>query len=225
MPDTLDRIADNGGWNPCDFDISEPNSDYQGQHRREYEKIWQSCMESFLEPAVMIIEAINQGLEHAALQLEIIPPPGKKGHLRWFSHATQSTMSADVESGGDEIKPGNPAFSKILEQKLADFLARKSEYLDGWANSRGLTGEQLEKMQTQDEFDGDREKAPFNHHTPRNRKQLYLLLYMQHMVSYCVVPAIHLASDSDTDTALYSRDISASTVQVLRRHHCRRHHV
>ncbi|ATZ55496.1 hypothetical protein BCIN_12g00890 [Botrytis cinerea B05.10] len=154
-------------------------------------------MESFLEPAVMIIEAINQGLEHAALQLEIIPPPGKKGHLRWFSHATQSTMSADVESGGDEIKPGNPAFSKMLEQKLADFLARKSEYLDVWANSRGLTKEQLEKMQTQDEFDGDREKAPFNHHTPRNRKQLYLLLYMQHMLYTAGISVLQLCKFSD----------------------------
>ncbi|KAK6600501.1 hypothetical protein H4I96_07827 [Botrytis cinerea] len=177
--------------NPCDFDISEPNSDYQGQHRREYEKIWQSCMESFLEPAVMIIEAINQGLEHAALQLEIIPPPGKKGHLRWFSHATQSTMSADVESGGDEIKPGNPAFSKMLEQKLADFLARKSEYLD--RPDERTTRENADSGRVR----WDREKAPFNHHTPRNRKQLYLLLYMQHMLYTAGISVLQLCKFSD----------------------------
>lgn len=182
LPDIFNRIAGNGGWDSCDFDSPEQDVESRGQNRYEYEKIWQSCMDSFLQPAVSIIEAMNEGLEHAGHQLQIIPTPGKEHHFKWFS-GTGKSKSADIESDGDVIKPGDPRFSRALEQKLADFVSSKKEYLDAWANSRGLTGEQLQKMQTLDEFDEDRGKAPVNNHIPRDRQQLYLLLYMQHMVS------------------------------------------
>ncbi len=182
MPEIFDRIAENGGWSPCDFDGRVEDDESQGHNKREYEKIWQSCMGSFLQPAIAITEAMNEGLEHVGHQLEIKKMSSKKSHFKWLS-GIRTSRSADVESDGDRIKPGDSRFSRVLEKKLEDFLSSKKDYLDAWANSRGLTGEQLQRMQTLDELDEDRGKASFNGHIPRDRQQLYLLLYMQHMVS------------------------------------------
>ena len=185
MPAVLKRIEDGGGWIPCDFesgpeDHNEKVKAAQAYCQEEYELVWQQSIGALIEPATAIIQAMNDGLEHAALQLEIIPRPGTKNFLNWLPGAKR-TEETDREAQGESIKPGNPEFSKLLEEKLNDFSTGRIEALTAWAESRGLSKEQVEKLQSLGEFDVDED--PDDGQVRRDRQQLYLLLYIQHMVS------------------------------------------
>lgn len=184
IPDILSRISDGGGWIPCDFesraDIDpELFKNLQAHSQEEYEIIWQSCIGDLVGPATSILSAMNDGLEHAALQLEIIPRPGTK-NLFWMP-GSKRTVKTDLEAEGEVIKPGDPHFSRILEAQLNEFAVRKGEVLTAWANSKGLSESQVEDLKSLGELDVDED--PANGTIRRDRQQLYLLLYIQHMVS------------------------------------------
>lgn len=185
MPDILKRIGDCGGWIPCDFEsrtkdgVGETMAP-QGHSQEAYEIVWQHSIDALVEPATSLIEAMNGGLEHAALQLEIISKPGTKNFLNWVPGA-KKTKLIDRETEGGKIKPGDPKFSKLLEDKLAEFSTGRVESLTAWAESKGLSPTQLETMKNLGEFDVDED--PADGHVRRDRQQLYLILYTQHMVS------------------------------------------
>lgn len=185
LPDILRRIADCGGWNPSDFESKMEDSRVtmegpQGHGQDKYEVVWQNAIRALIEPATSIIEAMNDGLEHAGLQLEIIPRPGTKQCFNWIAGGKRSDQT-DLEADGGTIEPGNAEFSKILEHKLAEFSKRRVEALTAWANSDGLSAAQFENLQAPDELDID--EGLVNGHMRRDHQQLYLILYIQHMVS------------------------------------------
>ena len=184
MPDILNRIGDCGGWIPCDFESRKKDGvdetmTPQGHSKEAYEIVWQYSIDALVEPATSLIEAMNGGLEHAALQLEIISKPGTKNFLDWMPGAKKTKLT-DRETEGGKIKPGNPKFSKLLEDKLAEFSTGRVESLTAWAESKGLSPAQLETMKNLGEFDVDED--PADGHVRRDRQQLYLILYTQHMV-------------------------------------------
>lgn len=115
-----------------------------------------------------MIETMNDGLQHAGLQLEIIPQPGKKSFFGFVAGPPEN-KSADVESNAQIIQPGHSGFSRHLEDKLGQFAQRRVEALNSWANSEGLTAAELSEM------------TDMSLH--RDRQQLYLILYIQHVVS------------------------------------------
>jgi hypothetical protein len=186
LPDILNRIQENGGWMPCDFESRMETGDTRTEgHSRvnspeEYDVIWRHSVGVLLDSVSGIIEIMNDGLEHAGLLLEIIPRPGKKNFLGFMPGVTRDETT-DLEAKGQTIKPGHPQFSRILEEKLREFTKRRVEALTSWAKSEGLTSAQLERLNSQGEF--DEEDQPAGVHVHRDRQQLYLILYVQHMVS------------------------------------------
>lgn len=176
LPDILKRIGDGGGWIPCDFESrsGDRTKEPQGYSQEAYELVWQHSIGALIEPATSLIEAMNDGLEHAMLQLEIVPRPGSINFLSWMP-GSKRTIERDVE--GETIKPGDPGFSRILENKLNEFSTGRVESLTAWAESKGLSAAQLEAMKNLGETDVDED------HVRRDRQQLYLILYIQHMVS------------------------------------------
>src|SRR4051812_48430090 len=67
---------------------------------------WQEAMGALMDPAHALVIAINEGLEHAGLQLGVVP-----------TRVRRSSMPGgkDTESQGDMIQPGDPKFSACLE--------------------------------------------------------------------------------------------------------------
>lgn len=184
MPDILKRIADGGGWIPSNFEAKMEGADdfpqsSPCQSQEEYDIVWKKSIGALLEPATALIEATKDGLEHAGLQLEIIPRPGDGRFFNWMPGARRNAKT-DLEAEGELLKPGTAGFSKTLEDKLCDFRTRRIDALTAWADSEGLTEEQLEKLKTLGEFDVD--ESPAGAHVLRDRQQLYLILYIQHMV-------------------------------------------
>lgn len=182
LPDILKRIGDGGGWIPCDFESrtkysNDRTTEPQGYSQEAYELVWQHSIGALIEPATSLIEAMNDGLEHATLQLEIVPRPGSKNFLSWMPGS--KLRERDVE--GETIKPGDPGFSRLLEDKLTEFSTGRVESLKAWAESKGLSAAQLETMRNLGETDVDED--PVDGHVRRDRQQVYLILYTQHMVS------------------------------------------
>lgn len=170
---------------PYDVDTGSEDSDDDAKSTRAatqeaYESIWRQSVGALIEPAVSIIEATEDGLVHAALQLEIIPRPGSSKGFNWLP-GTKRTDQTDHEAEGVKFKPGDPEFSRCLEEKLNEFSAGRTAALTAWAESKGLSSAQLEKLQA---FGlNDKYEDPVGGHPRRDQQQLYLILYMEQMVS------------------------------------------
>jgi len=83
-------------------------------------------MKALHEPFAVAAAAMDEGMEHAGLVLEILPKPKKK-------------KSEDEEAKGADPKPGSADFTKYLEQKMVDFYRKRGDTLKAWAREKGLT--------------------------------------------------------------------------------------
>lgn len=186
FPEILDRIQEGGGWIPCDFESRKENCAVGAEHSPqartmdEYDVIWRHSIRALLDSANSTIELMNEGLQYAGLQLGITPRPREKN---FFSSilGVAGIKTTDLEADVRTIKSDQSQFSKLLEEKLAEFTKRRIEALMSWANSEGLSSAQLEKLNALGE--SDENDQPAGAHVHRDRQQLYLILYTQHMVS------------------------------------------
>ena len=183
LPDILQRIADCGGWTPDDFEsrieASHDTKKAPQDHQDQYETVWKNSIDALIEPVTSLIEAMNENLEYAGLQLEIIPKKESKSRLYWISWF-QSAVQTDPEAKGGATEPGKLESTSILEYRLTEFLTRL-EALTSWADSKGLSATQLHNLQSFGEVDVDKDTG--NSYMRRDSQQLYLILYIRHMVS------------------------------------------
>ncbi|CAK7207995.1 hypothetical protein SEUCBS139899_010829 [Sporothrix eucalyptigena] len=152
--DIFQRVAERHGWKAD----TEQTPERIAQRAQE-KKVWNEVMKRMNGPFGILSEAIDQGLEHAALLLEIVPrpKPGKKG-----------AADADVEARGDSLNPGDVGFSEIIEKKVEQFTATKGAALQAWVKERALVrGEELLSSSEARE---------------RDQAQLYVLLYMERLM-------------------------------------------
>jgi len=186
LPDILGRITEDGGWVRHEVVPNSDDKDQNSESKRsygqeEYEIIWQNSITALVDSATVTVEAIKDGLEHAALQLEIIPRPGTRYYF-WLP-GVKRTEKTDIEAEGEVIKPGSPQFSKLLKDKLVEFSTRRVEALTAWADCKGLSAAQVEKLQSMGDFDIDEDPVDGHVRFLKDRRQLYLILYVQYMVS------------------------------------------
>jgi hypothetical protein len=124
-------------------------------------------MKALHEPFAVAAAAMDEGMEHAGLVLEIIPKPKKK-------------KGVDEESKGTDPKPGDLDFGKHLEKKMSDFYQKRGETLKAWAREKGLTEDMFDAAK-----DGSpevKEPIPDENQHHRDQQQLYLILYMEHLL-------------------------------------------
>ncbi|OIW22794.1 hypothetical protein CONLIGDRAFT_150020 [Coniochaeta ligniaria NRRL 30616] len=152
--DIFNRVAERRGWN-VDAD-EEP--EIVAQKDRE-KRVWNEVMKRMHMPFEILSQAVDQGLEHAAMRLEILPKPKAD---------KKAPKDADIEAKGDSIKPGDDGFSDVIRQKLEQFAATKGEALRTWVKERavvrGYNG--LSSAETRE----------------RDQAQLYCLLYMERLM-------------------------------------------
>lgn len=169
ITDIFERIAERRGW------VDVPNSKFdeleawetQPKSAKDQEKeTWNEVMKTLHEPFAVVCAALDDGLEHVGIVLELLPKPkGKKGE--------------DPEAKGDDPKPGDVDFTKYVEQKLADFYSKRGETLRAWARQKGLS---------EDSFDKPTSPTNENVYNPdeaqhrRDQSQLYLILFLEHLL-------------------------------------------
>jgi len=177
ITDIFERIAERRGWvrsaKRSEFDDAEEWEHDPGEEAKRREKeIWNDIMKQLHSSFEVVSKAIDEGLEHAGILLEFIKPSGTKN---------ASEPEVDVEAKGDVLKPGDKGFSEYLENKLADFYSKRGRTLKTWAIGRGLSPEKFDAAKSQGVDDS--EATPDENHHRRDQQQLYLILYMEFLVS------------------------------------------
>jgi len=143
---------------------------------------WQEATGTLIEPAQALISAINEGLEHAGLQLGIV-------------HARLGRK--DTESQGDMIRPGDPNFSAYLEGKLNGFSLGRLRSLSAWTSDNDSVEKEGTASSQLNEVAPDHEINKLD--AFKDHRQLNLVLYTHQMVSQPIP-----ASQSHTDNSNHS---------------------
>ena len=82
-------------------------------------------MKAMHEPFAVHTSAMEEGLEHAGIALELLPRPKQK--------------SSDIEEKGNEPRPGQPGFARYMDQKMSGFCAKRGNALRVWAREKGAS--------------------------------------------------------------------------------------
>jgi hypothetical protein len=165
--DIFERIAEKRGWiNEHNHRQATEGKDEEKlrQTKKKEKRIWNEMMKCLHEPFAIVMAAMDEGLEHAALLLEIESAPKKK---------------ADVEANGTNPKPGDPEFSRHLKERLGEFYKSRGAALRVWAKERGLSRDHFDNM-NDSSANGQPVKRDEEHR--EDQQQLYLVLYMEFLV-------------------------------------------
>jgi hypothetical protein len=82
--------------------------------KKEEKRLWNEVMRQLHDPFEVLSEIVDQGLEHAAIQLELLPRP-KAAKKR---QQGQSNEAEDVEAKAGVSNPGDADFGRGLEDKI-----------------------------------------------------------------------------------------------------------
>lgn len=159
MIDIFKRVSERRGW-ALAGDL--PDEVIAEKEREKH--IWNEVMKQMHEPFEILSEAIDQGLEHAGICLEILPRPKQA-----------AKPNIDVEARGEKIAPGDPALAQVIAEKVEAFNSRKGEILRTWVKEQGFnpTAEELEIPSPLSDSPEGRE---------HDRAQLYIVLYMENLM-------------------------------------------
>lgn len=177
ITDIFQRIAERRGWinviDKSEFDSEEAwEQDPDVQAKLKEKKLWNDIMKQLHEPFAVASEAMDEGLQHAGLLLELVKPPkAKKG----------ATEDIDVEAKADIVAPGEEGFMEYLEKKLDAFYCNRGETIRAWAREKGLSGDQWDAAQSPGLDDSGITPDEIEH--TQDQQQLYLILYMEFLVS------------------------------------------
>lgn len=129
---------------------------------------WHELMKLLREPFNSITQTIDNGLEHILIRLEL----------------AAKTKTQDLESAGDEPRPGDDGFAASYERRRLEFLKSKKDMLKGWC--------ELHDIHLPDNFfdspDADldvpewMQEGSLSEPHGRLRRQLYMCLYMEFLL-------------------------------------------
>jgi len=138
ISDIFERIAKRRGWvepqNPGTRDRVESWETLTEAQKQDEKKTWNEVMKTLHEPFSVAVSAMDEGLEHAGLVLELLPKPKVK-------------KEADEESKSTDPRPGDANFSNYIEQKMKTFHSTRGQVLRAWAREKGLSEAQFDSAQ------------------------------------------------------------------------------
>lgn len=188
--DIFQRIAEKRGW------VTDENTDLELLSDKMNEKrVWNGVMRQLHEPFRILAEAIDQGLEHAGIVLELLPDPRKDAKKKKINKTNKkdkkSKADVDVEAKGDLVNPGDPEFANILRSKVRVFHTVRKEILHAWARENGLAHDNIDDV---DMFSANEVKHQ------HERQQLFVLLYIETLMQAAGVAVLKLVEYADNRT-------------------------
>ncbi|KAL2020820.1 hypothetical protein VTK56DRAFT_7913 [Thermocarpiscus australiensis] len=166
--------------------------------------VWTDVMKQVHEPFEILSAAIDQGLEHAGMRLELLPRP--KASLGGARKLSSEASQVDIEAG-EETKPGGSSFAKVLDEKIQAFSSRKGELLRAWVQEKGIN---------LDERNHSRSSFP----SERDQVQLYIVLYMEklmHEAGEAVEDLVAFADEKVEDGTMSKRRLIVPSFRRLRK--------
>ncbi|KAI0550139.1 hypothetical protein F4679DRAFT_544134 [Xylaria curta] len=197
--DIFQRLAEKRGW----ITTSETPLEILAE-KNEDKRVWNEVMKQLHEPFEKLSAAIDEGLQHAGMLLEILPRP-----------KTPRENGGDIECRGDLIRPGDPNFVETLKRKIQSFRDIRGTILRAWAKEKGLITDAL----SLDEING----IPFSPMDPRHRRdqeQLYVLLYIETLMEAAgegVLRVVQFADSKVADGTMARKRLIVPKPKVLRK--------
>ncbi|KAL3476063.1 hypothetical protein BJX99DRAFT_146460 [Aspergillus californicus] len=168
--DIFERLSEYNRWN----DPIDPTSAISVELRDRAVHEWNEIMRAVHDPFVAMIQTIDEGLQHVSMTLKLTPYPKK---------SKNDSTTEDPESSAAR-SPGDKDFSSHMKKKLLDFKAAKRLALRAWSEEKGITlppdffehpeAAHLEMEDLPNDGSINRDRA---------RRQLYLFLYMEQLLS------------------------------------------
>ncbi|KAH8689403.1 hypothetical protein BGW36DRAFT_390799 [Talaromyces proteolyticus] len=167
--DIFERLMKWNNWDkPVEHGGVDPNKDaVRARMVHDWNMIMGSAHDSFSQ----VIEVMNEGLQHVAYQLRLKKRPKRDRAVR-----------KDPEASAKVMAPGDEGFAEYVEAKSKEFYMSRLVTLREWCVDKGI---ELPK----DYFDRPvdqpihlPEDMPGGLPQERNERQLYILLYVEHML-------------------------------------------
>jgi len=193
--DIFKRVSERRGW-----DVDEETLDEVIIEKKREKHIWNQVIKQMHEPFEILAEAVDQGLEHAGILLELIPRP-----------KSAKKAEADVEAKAGNIKPGEPGFAAVVDEKIRQFNLKKGELLKAWLRETALANEEYEMDGIEPEHSERRE---------RQQAQLHVVLYMEnlmHAAGRAVQDLMAFADEKVADGTMSKKRLIVPTFRRLRK--------
>lgn len=178
ITDIFERVAERRGWLEPEHIVHEDDEsafEHDIDAKVEEKRVWNEVMKQLHPSFEVASQAMDEGLLHAGLVLELLPKPKAKKDV---------STDEDVEDKGGAIRPGQPGFAKYLEDKMMDLYKGRGETLRTWAREKGLSAEQFDSARAFPTDDTQPPSEDLQHEMEhrRDQQQLYLILYMEHLL-------------------------------------------
>lgn len=182
--DLFERATEIEHWNGEGIEVNEE------EHLKAV-KEWNELFQFIHEPLNTILEALDAGLEHVMLKLELVKPPKKK---------KKGQSQDDAEAKGDVVKPGDTDFAIYFEKQAALFLSTKEPTLRHWVQSKGITLRDDYFSCPSDIDDENLKLLPSITTRKRDQRQLFMILHIMFLlnsVSHSTLEFVKFADERD----------------------------
>ncbi|KAL7944133.1 hypothetical protein V8C42DRAFT_353954 [Trichoderma barbatum] len=129
-------------------------------------QVWYDAMKQMHAPFKILAEIADQGIEHAAIYLEILP----KANGSKMASSSRSHI-VDIEASGGQISPGQEGFGSLLDGKMRQFSSQQKSVVQAWVRERSPMMYEAKVSQSHNSRSRQRNQAP-----------LYVLLYMEQLM-------------------------------------------
>lgn len=175
--DVFQRLSDYNRWNePIDPMVAEHPAE---TIRERVVQEWNDIMKAVHDPFALMIQTIDEGLEHVSITLKLSKRRKRKDSAR-HSGPGVSDKDGDVEESPANTSPGEEGFTEYFKQRLGEFRVAKKIALQAWAEEKGLKlpdnfFEHPESMEDMEDIPYDIDGTTSRE---RSRRQLYLILFV-----------------------------------------------
>ncbi|KKA20157.1 Uncharacterized protein T310_5811 [Rasamsonia emersonii CBS 393.64] len=175
--DIFERLSEYNKWNKPledghDLDIHSDATRQRIVHE------WNDIMRAVHEPFAHIIQVMDEGLQHVTYRLRLAKPPKKKASPQ----PTTAEDAKDVEATAAATAPGDDGFAEYLEMKSDEFYRGKLVALRVWCQEKGIKVPPDFFEHPENVSISIPEDINLGLTRERNERQLYLLLYMEHLL-------------------------------------------
>lgn len=139
------------------------------------QKTWNSIIAQIRGAFGIVSDVVNDGLQHAAFALEILLRPKSSKAL-----SKEPSGNIDVEAQCQLVKPEDPSFAENLDKRIKAFHEQKSQILRTWATEKGFSAD--DNISKESDLESKLETPAI-----KDRAQLYILLFLEKMVSVSLV--------------------------------------
>ncbi|RMZ71113.1 mfs transporter [Pyrenophora seminiperda CCB06] len=188
IADLFERGAEVNHWDGVEDEHDE-------QARKKTVKEWNDMFQFVHEPFDNIFQALDDGLAHILLKLQLVKLPKKK---------KKGQNQDDAEAKGDTIKPGDAGFAEHLQKQANLFFSKKEPTLRHWVETKGIKLRDGYFTTPSTPEEDILHLLPTTTTRKRDQRQLFLVLYIMFLlnsISRATLEFVKFADAHDQATA------------------------